>query len=153
MAASSRKEETGLTTKEHRFIEVYSSNGNQQRSYAKAFGYKKPEHWMTVNASRILARPEAKEKLRALHAKSEAGALVDHTKLVLMYLEAYQMAKRDRDMAAMISATAKIAELGGFVGRDGEGPQRQKDRVELMREIEERQRRLGLRMIDAERVA
>lgn len=134
------KNSDGLTPKDERFARLYSGSGNASRSYAAAFAVnitKGIPRWVRENASRLLARPEIQTRLRELHEASKADTLVDHFRLVRMYLEAYECAKTGGDAAGMTKATTELAKLGGFIDRgDKDDKRRPRSPEEIRAEIE-----------------
>lgn len=116
------KKANGLTPLQERFAQQYSRHGNAARAYAEVFGSGefrgKREafpSWIRVSASKILALPQVQRKIRELHNESRAATLVDHFRLVRMYLEAFDCAKELGNAQGMVKATTDLAKLGGFI--------------------------------------
>ena len=108
------KPDEKLTARQEMFVLQYASHGNATRAYMEVFGTAKPK-LAREEAWRMLQRPAVQARLHALHEASEAGTLVDHHRLCLMYLEAFSMAKQKGNDIGMTAATTQLAKLGGFM--------------------------------------
>lgn len=150
MASTRIKKETGLTTKELNFALHYAAHGNAYVAYLHSYNVKHTNsssgRWMYNKAYQILLKPKVQEKIREIHRMSTSSAIVDHDRLVLMYLESYDMAKMNGNDIGMTSATTMLAKFCGLMTERTENVNINVDESmdALVRRIRERQARLGL---------
>lgn len=141
-----------LTGRQEAFAVAYARLGIASHAYIEAYRTKKDASDATVRkeAYKLLADSRIQRRVRELHQSSRTAALVDHDRLVLMYLEAYDVAHENGDSAGMSKATTDLAKLTGFMvdkslnlnaninGADSY--------EEVLKRIEARASRLGLKM-------
>lgn len=123
-----------LTVKQEKFCTGYIETGNASEAYRRAYNAgKMSSNAIHVAACRLLALPKIAlriEKLQETHQKRHDVTVDSLTK---EYEEARELAKEEKQPAAMVGATTGKAKLHGLVtdkqertGKDG-GPIETKD--------------------------
>ena len=133
---------TTLTTKQARFVQEYLVDGCGAQAAIRA-GYS--AHSAREIASENLTKPAVVAVLRERQAKVSAGLEITRQGVIRGFLEAFEMAKIDKNPAVMVSAMASLAKLLGYLAVETK-------RVEVSTAGEGAMKRLGT-MTDAELVA
>src|SRR5690606_30572574 len=107
---SSRNMEYPLTSRQQRFVELYSIDrcGTQA---AIGAGYTDRPAAAAVTASRLLRKPNVQAALQAQEARIAADLEVGRQRVLDGLLEAVEMARQRADPAAMISAWREVGRL------------------------------------------
>ena len=108
--------DTGLTSKQELFAQVYLERGNAAEAYRTAY-QRAPnarDHWIYVEASQLLDHPEVSlrtEALKEAALKRHAFTLAQASEQLE---EARQMAMQDGQAGAAVSAITSRAKLFGL---------------------------------------
>ena len=130
---------TTLTAKQARFIQEYLVDGNGTAAAVRA-GYS--PHSAREIASETLAKPAVAAALREKQAEVSVSLEITRDGVIRGFLDAFEMAKTDRNPAVMVSAASSLAKLLGFyavetkrieVSAEGQGAIR---RLEAMTDAE-----------------
>jgi phage terminase small subunit len=128
-----------FTPKQARFIQEYLVDGNGSAAAVRA-GYS--PHSAKAIACELLTKPDLQAAVREKQAELSASLEITREGVIRGFLEAFEMAKTDRNPAVMVSAASSIAKLLGLyaaetkrieVSAEGQGAIR---RVEAMSDAE-----------------
>jgi phage terminase small subunit len=128
-----------LTAKQARFVQEYLVDGNGSAAAVRA-GYS--PHSAREIASETLAKPAVAAALREKQAELSASLEITRVGVIQGLLDAFEMARTDRNPAVMVSAASSIAKLLGLytaetkrieLSAEGQGAVR---RVEAMTDAE-----------------
>ena len=100
-----------LTAKQARFVQEYLVDGNGTAAAIRA-GYS--PHSARELGSETLQKPAVSAALRKRQAEISAGLEITRVGVIQGFLDAFEMAKTDRNPAVMVSAASSIAKLLGF---------------------------------------
>ncbi len=107
-----------LTTKQSRFIDEYMVDMNGAAAAERA-GYSKKTS--RAIACELLTKPDIQAALQARGAALARDLEITRTGVVQGLLEAFEMAKADRQPSIMVSAMAAVAKLLGFYAVEARG--------------------------------
>lgn len=128
-----------LTAKQARFVHEYLIDGNGAAAAVRA-GYS--EKTAKAIACELLTKPDLRALIREKQAELSASLEITREGVIRGFLEAFEMARTDRNPAVMVSAASSIAKLLGLyaaetkrieLSAEGQGAIR---RVEAMTDAE-----------------
>ena len=102
---------TTLTARQARFVQEYLVDGNGAGAAVRA-GYS--EKTARTIACELLTKPDLRVVIRERQAELSVGLKITREGVTRGFLEAYDMAKSDRNPAVMVSAMASLAKLLGY---------------------------------------
>jgi hypothetical protein len=100
-----------LTTKQSRFIDEYMVDMNAAAAAVRS-GYSKKSS--RAIACELLTKPDIQAELQARSAALARELEITRTGVVQGFLDAFEMAKADRQPAVMVSSMAAVAKLLGL---------------------------------------
>lgn len=103
--------DASLTARQLRFVNEYLLDANATRAAIRAGVASSGAH---VWGSRTLRSAKVAQALQARQKADQLRLQIDRDRVVVMLLEAYEMAKEKREPAAMVSACRELAKLFGL---------------------------------------
>ena len=102
---------TTLTARQARIVQEYLVDGNGAGAAVRA-GYS--EKTARAIACELLTKPDLRVVIRERQDELSVGLKITREGVTRGFLEAYDMAKSDRNPAVMVSAMASLAKLLGY---------------------------------------
>lgn len=103
--------DASLTARQLRFVNEYLVDANATQAAIRAGVAPSGAH---VWGSRALRNAKVAQALQARQKADQLRLQIDRDRVVVMLLEAYEMAKEKREPAAMVSAGRELAKLFGL---------------------------------------
>lgn len=100
-----------LTAKQARFVQEYLIDGNGAGAAVRA-GYSVRS--AKAIACELLTKPDLQAAIREKQALVSDGLEITRTGVMRGFLDAYEIAKADRNPASMVSAMANLAKVLGY---------------------------------------